>query len=493
MLRVELKKIMQFIKGFWSDTQGVILPYVTVMLVVIIGVAVLALDGARYMALQTQLQSGADALALAAAAELDRTPTAIDRALNAISKFGSGPNQNIRIANTRFLSFLPIRDSDPILPAHITNDPTRAAFVEVTVEPVEMRTILPASVFGGANVVTAGAQAVAGFDQVVCNFTPVYVCNPFERPGMSYLQATQALVDASNDPTSQRKLIRLVGTQNMGRGFGAGNFGYLNPTTGSYLGEACGPVAGGGLGQTIAASRPTTCLRLSGVDVQPGNDQVAMDGLNTRFDIYANGFESCKDNYIADVNVRKGYIAPGNVNWCNAKPSGTNWPLADTLAAALPVDQNMLVGGSRGQQLDRTIAIGNGTWDCASYWSVAHYAGPGQDSPPPGCTSAATISRYSVYQYEFNYISDRSRGAEYGDPQCNPSGNKFRRVLNAAIINCGSSPVTMNNDARNVPVAAFGRFFLTVPAPSSPSLYAEFVGLIKPTDPLNHDMVQLYR
>jgi hypothetical protein len=218
-----------------------------------------------------------------------------------------------------------------------------------------------------------------------------------------------------------------------------------------------------------------------------------MDGLNTRFDIYANGFQSCKDNYIADVNVRKGYIAPGNVNWCNGQPSGTNWPLADTLAAALPVDQNMILGGSGGQQLNTTIAIGNGTWDCASYWSVAHYRGPGQDSPPPGCTSAATISRYSVYQYEFNYISDRSRGAEYGDPQCNPSGIKFRRVLNAAIINCGSSPVAMNNDARNVPVAAFGQFFLTVPAPSSPSLYAEFVGLIKPTDPVNHDMVQLYR
>ena len=493
MMRLWLGHLRRIFDGLWSDTQGVILPYVTVMLVVIIGVAVLALDGARYMELQTQLQSGADASALAAAAELDRTPTAIQRALNAINKFGNGLNQNIKIADTKFLSSLPIRDSDPILPVYVTNDPTRAAFVEVTVEPVEMRTILPASVFGGANVVTAGAQAVAGFDQVVCNFTPVYVCNPFERPGMSYLQATQALVDASNDPVSQRKLIRLVGTQNMSRGLGPGSFGYLNPTTGSYLVEACGPVAGGGLGQTIAASRPTTCLRLSGVDVQPGNDQVAMDGLNTRFDIYANGFESCKDNYIADVNVRKGYIAPGNVNWCNAKPSGTNWPLADSLAAALPVDQNMILGGSGGQQLDTTIAIGNGTWDCASYWSVAHYAGPGQDSPPPGCTSAATISRYSVYQYEFNYISDRSRGAEYGDPQCNPSGNKFRRVLNAAIINCGSSPVTMNNDARNVPVAAFGRFFLTVPAPSSPSLYAEFVGLIKPTDPLNHDMVQLYR
>src|SRR5215467_6825671 len=58
----------RFAKVLWDDTQGLIFPYVTMMLVVIIGVAVLALDGARYMTLQTQLQNGADALALAGAA-----------------------------------------------------------------------------------------------------------------------------------------------------------------------------------------------------------------------------------------------------------------------------------------------------------------------------------------------------------------------------------------------------------------------------------------
>jgi hypothetical protein len=42
------------------------------MLVVIVGISVLALDGARYMSLQTELQNRADALALAGAAELDR-------------------------------------------------------------------------------------------------------------------------------------------------------------------------------------------------------------------------------------------------------------------------------------------------------------------------------------------------------------------------------------------------------------------------------------
>ena len=68
-----------------------------------------------------------------------------------------------------------------------------------------------------------------------------------------------------------------------------------------------------------------------------------MDGLNTRFDIYANGFESCKANYVADANVRKGYTALGNVNWCDARPSGGNWPIADANAAGFPLDQNMIL------------------------------------------------------------------------------------------------------------------------------------------------------
>jgi Flp pilus assembly protein TadG len=498
--RVTVARIARSITAFWGDTDGVILPYVTMMLVVIVGVSVLALDGSRYMSMQTQLQNGADALALAGAAELDRTPTAIERATNAVdslitnsSLFGSGAGRNVQVAQIRFLSSLPARDSDPILPANQTSDPTLAAFIEVTAEPIRLPTILPTSFFGGANVLAVGAQAVAGFDQVVCDFTPMFVCNPFETQGMTYEQATQALVSASNDPASQRQLIRLAGTQGKIGPFNQGDFGYLTPTTGSLPVDACGPVAGAGIGQATAASRPPTCLRLSAVDLQPGNNQAAMDGLNTRFDIYANGFQSCKANYVADVNVRKGFTTLGNANWCNAAPSGTNWPMANADAAPFPVDQNMIAVAATGQILDRTVAVGNGTWDCTGYWSVAHFAGPGKTLPPPGCTNTATISRYSVYQYEMNYISDRSPGTEIGAPQCNPLGIKYRRVLNAAIINCSSNPVTMRSDARNVPVAAFGKFFLALPAAFGANPYVEFMGLIKPTDGVNHDMVQLYR
>src|SRR5947199_8238620 len=92
-----VEKGRQFAQTLWNDTSGIILPYVTMMLVVIVGLSVLALDGARVMSLQTQLQNGADALALAGAAELDRLRdaetrgcTAIEPLLTSSTSFGSG-------------------------------------------------------------------------------------------------------------------------------------------------------------------------------------------------------------------------------------------------------------------------------------------------------------------------------------------------------------------------------------------------------------------
>ena len=64
MMRLILSTYRMF-KSLWQDTSGIMLPYVTMMLVVIIGLSLLAVDGARYMSLQTQMQAAADALALA--------------------------------------------------------------------------------------------------------------------------------------------------------------------------------------------------------------------------------------------------------------------------------------------------------------------------------------------------------------------------------------------------------------------------------------------
>src|SRR5947209_300885 len=196
------KKGTQFARAVWNDTSGVILPYVTVMLVVIVGLSVLALDGARLMSLQTQLQNGADALALAGAAELDRLPdaetrarTAIEHLLHNSTLFGSGADKNIRVVGLQFYSQLPPSDNDPISAGVLATGPDNARFVAVTVQPVSLTTILPA-LFGGSNRVTTGASAVAGFDQVVCEVPPIYVCNPYETQSMTYAQGTEALQNA---------------------------------------------------------------------------------------------------------------------------------------------------------------------------------------------------------------------------------------------------------------------------------------------------------
>ena len=71
--------------ALWRDTDGLMVPYVAVMLPVLVGFALLALDGSRRMSLQTQMQAAADSLALAGARELNKQPGAESRAISAMA------------------------------------------------------------------------------------------------------------------------------------------------------------------------------------------------------------------------------------------------------------------------------------------------------------------------------------------------------------------------------------------------------------------------
>jgi Flp pilus assembly protein TadG len=184
-----------YARQFWSDDDGVILPYLAIMLGVIIGLSALALEGSRLMSVQTQLQNDADALALAGAAELDRRPDSIFRARVAIQGLVKNPisgaeiDQIAEVTSIDFLQSLPANDDLPITTADLTNDPTLAAYVQVTLK-IANQMIFPLS--AGLTSTTVGAQSVAGYDQIVCNAQPLFVCNPFENSGMTYFQATQA-------------------------------------------------------------------------------------------------------------------------------------------------------------------------------------------------------------------------------------------------------------------------------------------------------------
>ena len=95
------------------------------------------------------------------------------------------------------------------------------------------------------------------------------------------------------------------------------------------------------------------------------------------------------------------------------------------------------------------------------------------------------------------YVADRSPGGETGATACYNGGGLSntpdRRILDAAIVNCQSMSLA-GEGPTNVPVAAFGKFFLTLPLQRSQTdLYVELLGLVKPGDGVNFDMVQLYR
>src|SRR5947209_462053 len=110
MISGGVRNLILSAKALWRDVEGAMLPYVTSMLIVLVGTSVLAVDGTRYMSLQSQLQNGADALALAGAEELDRLPDAITRATAAVNNlvsnstlFGTGAAVNVQVSSIRFL------------------------------------------------------------------------------------------------------------------------------------------------------------------------------------------------------------------------------------------------------------------------------------------------------------------------------------------------------------------------------------------------------
>jgi hypothetical protein len=531
-------KLARSARAFWQNTDGIILPYVTVMLVVIVGISLLALDGGRAISLQSQLQKGADALAIAGGAELDRMPDSTSRAVNAInnlitnsSVFGTGAAANVTDAQIRFTSTLPA-DSVPSIDAHVicsgnactAAQSVAARFVEVTVTATTIPTVLPASfVTSGTNAVTAGARATAGMDQVVCEFTPMFICNPYETPGMSYDEATAALQAAAANPAMRRRQIAMRAGGGGDGQYSPGNYGFLDSAT---LGNGANA-----LRDAIAMESPNTCFRQNGVDTKPGFVASVRDAVNTRFDIYAHSMgNAVRDaDFRPAMNVRKGYFTSetGRAGACGAQPYqpplGSDPDLAPYMG--LPPDNCFAstcphMGGR----------MGDGDWNFERYWKVNHTQPDGSTQPKPTVNGAEASnlnlpSRWDVYLYEIaqGWIVDQSGKATTTQPPITPpqnpepllvtggaapqycstrgpSSNPDRRTFFAAIVNCQANlppslPLGPGNQT-GVPVAAFGKFFFTQPV-SEPQdqIMAELVELVDPDSAAFHnfDQVQLYR
>jgi Flp pilus assembly protein TadG len=502
-----------FWKHFWRDTEGAVLPLATIMLVVFVGGGLLAIDASRYMDLQTQLQKAADAAALAAAAELDRKPTAISRANLAVQNlvsnrqvFGEGV-PNVQVA-TRFLASLPASDNTPIPAASVTADPKLARFVEVTVNPTTLNTVFPATFMGAAtNTAVTSAVAVAGFDSVACKFTPVYICNPYEGLGEDFLTIAKT-------PSFRRRLLQI--TSEPGGAAYPGNFGYLSPPTG----QGNPP-----LEDMLAAVNPGACFRQNGVETRTGNPSVE-DALNVRFDLFRQGGgpNSYRNNpaYPPAANVRKGYkIGTGGTQDACKQEAAYNTevvPSTDPVTGADPSGRRGLTrdtcfypttaAGTPNPSYPCTLAgadasvqgrVGDGNWDLTGYMKTNHNDVPSSNWPP------SDSSRYEVYLWEIanSRVSHASTGGETGTKFCSSvpaTATPDRRILYGAVINCRQNAALLNGGSgEDIPVLAFAKFFLTEPAQGETSgrkvIWAELVDIIEPGDDdgVLRDQVQLYR
>ena len=148
-------------------------PYVAVMLPVLVGFALLALDGSRRMSLQTQMQAAADSLALAGARELNKQTGAESRAISAMANahaatkssntlFGAGSSPNL---DYTFVFYSSLSAASDGIGGSAASGDSDAKYVAVKIIPQTWTTVLPATFLKAisTNAFAVGADAVAGF------------------------------------------------------------------------------------------------------------------------------------------------------------------------------------------------------------------------------------------------------------------------------------------------------------------------------------------
>lgn len=305
--------LLRPIQNFKDDEAGAVLVFVSICLVVIVGMAALTFDLGRLAATQGDLQSYADHVALAAAGELDGEDDSITRSTAAAEAmirdrqtFADG-GQDIGSASDytlRFLDGLPADDTASVA-AFVTNDANDAQYVEVTATP---RTVfLPfarslATLLGsGLPNEEVGAVAIAGFTQYACDITPLMFC----LPSTAY-SAEGNIGDAI--------LLRSGG---QGAAWGPGDFGFLDPSNFKVDPNGpCGGLNGVKLDACLIAAQGnvTQCFAQRGVDIEPGQ-KVGIENaiFNTRFDMWGTIMKSKRNDpaYAPGPHVISGLVKKG--------------------------------------------------------------------------------------------------------------------------------------------------------------------------------------
>jgi Flp pilus assembly protein TadG len=511
---------------FRCDERGYALILTLIALPLILGFAVLVIDGSRVQNLHTDLQNSVDAMALAGARELDGRDDAIPRAKAAIAEldenqawFGGGgigfsfgsrinvaynpDNDAASTVSVHFLTGIPETnviggatvngDDQPIdLGEFETTDSNEAKYALVRAKPQSLVTMFPLPI-NGRDTVQVSTEAVAVYTAAACDVTPIYICNPFEGSAKSFNEHF-----AQGDLYAREIQLRNTGSSSAG----PGNFGFLrtNGTGANVLSEA------------LATGSPGVCYTQDGVDTEPGATVGPVEqGINTRMGLYAGSFNKYNTNpkYRPDLNVRMGQSNPGAGNSCK------NYSPEEDPGKAMAFPSGSVVTTLPGG------AISSADWDLDLYWHIAHdglssspmvknaegkYVLPASyvlpDAPAevyshkPSLPASATLpgstppSRYDVYNYELenSLVGDASPNSETGAPLCQKNYNindyeGERRTIFSAVLNCNklNEEGLLSGAATDLPVEAFSLMFMTKPAVAHGTTRALFLEIVDVT------------
>ncbi|HEV2596076.1 MAG TPA: pilus assembly protein TadG-related protein [Sphingomicrobium sp.] len=477
------------------NTDGTVAPTVALALIGLVTVGGVAFDYAHLAAMDTELQQAADQAALAAATQLDGKPGAVARATAAAQSLitnksllagqGQGGAIDVPAAGIKFCKAFDDSNAD-------TNAACTAAATDAEAKIVWVKTAGRTATYtltpivGLFNSGSISGEAVASLSSAICKTPPVMLCNPAEPP-------TNTNDGLPFTPTPGIGLKLVTGDATV-----PGNFGWLQSTVGN---------GASALAETLGYNAPPgACQPSDGVTTKTGMDKSVLNAFNTRFDLYANGNQTCpnqgggtcspsdvtRKDLVCGTNGANPTACQNNASWSEAsKPYRLAGGVKADLTGAVGTDPTIMgyppdechmspPSGACG-------VAGDGVWDRNAYFRVNYGWDPSTWQAQTGLSS--TASRYEVYKWERAHPNPTGKGISVpqkdgttsnfafgqpatGVPGVAPTGSQAdRRVIAVAVLNCQS--LSLHGKSTAVPVTTWMDVFLVQPVASRSGVFSD--------------------
>jgi len=310
-----------------NSQRGSVLVLVTISMVVLLGVAGLALDMGHAYLMKTRLQNALDAAALSGAKTLDVTHDPAQAEIDARNTFSINAGDDLSETG---LALTSVEFSDILFDPAQALDPKyiRVSFDDFQ-RPMWFAHILP----GVDDNKEISATAVAGPTPVlgeICDILPVMICGD---PSGDTDCTDGDCYGYSFDPTSTSETVLKSGSGNDWE-VGPGNYQLIR------LGDSKG---GSDIRDNLAGSYENCFNTSDDIETEPGNTVGPVaQGLNTRFGIYQGPFkpedrEIYKPDLVSDTHAPDSYYAEYDAIYSSGGPFDNPDGEAQRRIAAVPI------------------------------------------------------------------------------------------------------------------------------------------------------------